>query len=238
MKSQFQIDNISIEVIRKSIKNIHLSVHPPHGRVTIAAPTHLKLDTIRVFAIAKIDWIRDQQKKLLNQERESSREFLNRESHFVWGERYLMKVVEVEKSPSLQIKNRQLVFRVRSDWGQAEKQVFLDSWYRELIKEVAVDLLPKWEKKMGVEVGKLFVQKMKTKWGSCNSKAASIRLNSDLAKKPRECLEYIIVHEMAHILEPTHNLRFIKILNQNMPKWRSHQQLLNSLPVKHENWEY
>ena len=238
MKSQFQIDNISIEVIRKAIKNVHLSVHPPEGRVTIAAPTHLKLDTIRVFAVAKIDWIRDQQKKLLGQERESSREFLNRESHFIWGERYLMKVIKVDKSPSLEIKNKQLVFRVRSDWCQADKQVFLDSWYRELIKESAEDLLPKWEKKLGVEVGRLFVQRMKTKWGSCNSKAASIRLNSDLAKKPRECLEYIIVHEMAHILESTHNQRFIKIMDQNMPKWRSHQQLLNSLPVKHESWEY
>jgi predicted metal-dependent hydrolase len=238
MKSQFQIDNITIEVIRKAIKNVHLSVHPPEGRVTIAVPTHLKLDTIRVFAIAKIDWIRDQQKKLLGQERESSREFLNRESHFVWGERYLMKVIKVDKSPSLEVKNKQLVFRVRSDWCQADKQAFLDSWYRELIKESAEDLLPKWEKKLGVEVGKLFVQRMKTKWGSCNSKAASIRLNSELAKKPRECLEYIIVHEMAHILEPTHNQLFIRIMDQNMPKWRSHQQLLNSLPVKHENWDY
>jgi predicted metal-dependent hydrolase len=238
MKSQFEIDNILIEVVRKSIKNIHLSVHPPQGRVTISAPAHLKLDTIRVFAITKLTWIRDQQKKLLGQERESSREFLNRESHFVWGERYLMKVIKVDKSPSLEIKNKQLVFRVRSDWDQADKQAFLDSWYRELIKESAEDLLPKWEKKLGVEVGKLFVQRMKTKWGSCNSKAASIRLNSDLAKKPRECLEYIIVHEMAHILELTHNQRFIKIMDANMPKWRSHQQLLNSLPVKHENWEY
>ncbi len=238
MKSQFQIDNISIEVIRKAIKNVHLSVHPPEGRVTIAAPIHLKLDTIRVFAVARIDWIRDQQKKLLDQERESSREFLNRESHFVWGERYLMKVIKVDKFPSLEIKNKQLVFRVRSDWGQADKQAFLDSWYRELIKESAEELLPKWGEKLGVEVGRLFVQKMKTKWGSCNSKAASIRLNSDLAKKPRECLEYIIVHEMAHILESTHNQRFIKVMDQNMPKWRSHQQLLNSLPVKHENWGY
>jgi predicted metal-dependent hydrolase len=238
MKSQFQIDNISIEVVRKSIKNIHLSVHPPGGHVTISAPEHLKLDTIRVFAIAKIPWIRDQQEKLLGQEREPSREFLNRESHFVWGERYLMKVIEVDKSPSLEIKNKQLVFRVGADWEQIEKQEFLDSWYRELIRESVVDLLPKWEKKLGVDVSRLFVQRMKTKWGSCNSKAASIRLNSDLAKKPRECLEYIIVHEMAHILEPTHNQGFIKIMDQNMPKWRSHQQLLNSLPVKHENWSY
>ena len=238
MKSQFQIDNISIEVIRKAIKNVHLSVHPPEGRVTIAAPIHLKLDTIRVFAVAKIDWIRDQQKKLLGQERESSREFLNRESHFVWGERYLMKIIKVDKSPSLEIKNKQLIFCVRSDWGQADKQAFLDGWYRELIKESAEDLLPKWEKKLAVKVGRLFVQKMKTKWGSCNSKAASIRLNSDLAKKPRECLEYIVVHELAHILESRHNQRFIKIMDQSMPKWRSHQQLLNSLPVKHENWDY
>ncbi|MBU3566378.1 M48 family metallopeptidase [Polynucleobacter sp. MWH-HuK1] len=238
MKSQFEIDGILIEVIRKSIKNIHLSVHPPYGRVTISAPVHLKLDTIRVFAIAKLSWIRDQQKKILGQEREAPREFLNRESHFVWGERYLMKIIEVDKSPSLEIKNKQIVFRVRPEWGQADKQAFLDSWYRALIKESAVDLLPKWEKKLGVEVGKLFVQRMKTKWGSCNSKTASIRLNSDLAKKPKECLEYIIVHEMAHILVPTHNKKFIGIMDQNMPKWRSHQQLLNSLPVKHENWEY
>jgi len=238
MKNQLQIGDIFIEVVRKDIKNIHLSVHPPTGRVTIAAPTHMKLDTIRVFAIAKVQWIREQQKKLLKQDRETPREFLSRESHYVWGERYLMKVIEVDTPPSVELIGKRIVFQARPGWDNTKKQELLDYWYRGLIKDAALVILAKWEKKIGVKANRIFVQRMKTQWGSCNPAAGNIRLNTDLAKKPQECLEYILVHELLHLIEPRHNDRFIKMMELVMPKWQSHRQLLNSLPVRNENWRY
>lgn len=238
MKNQLQIGDISVEVIRKDIKNVHLSVHPPKGRVTIAAPTHMKLDTIRVFAIAKVKWIREQQKKLLKQDRETPREFLSRESHYVWGERYLMKVIEVDAPPSIELIGKRIVFQIRPDWDNTKKQELLDGWYRGLIKDAVPLLLARWEKKIGVKSNRIFVQRMKTQWGSCNPAAGNIRLNTDLAKKPPECLEYILAHELLHLIEPRHNDRFIKLMEQVMPKWQSHRKLLNSLPVRNEKWVY
>ncbi len=238
MKNQIQIGDITVDVVRKDIKNVHLSVHPPKGRVTIAAPTHMKLDTIRVFAIAKVTWIREQQKKLRKQDREAPREFLNRESHYVWGERYLMKAIEVDAVPSVELIHNRMVFQTRPGWDKVKKQELLDVWYRGLIKDAVPVLLASWEKKIGVKANRFFVQRMKTKWGSCNPLAQSIRLNTDLAKKPRECLEYIVVHELVHILEPSHNDRFVGLMDRFMPKWQSHRQLLNSLPVRQESWVY
>jgi predicted metal-dependent hydrolase len=238
MKVALEIGDVSIDVVRKDIKNVHLSVHPPVGRVTITAPDHISLDAIRVFAIAKIGWIKRQQKSLRAQEREPARELLNRESHYVWGERYLMQVVEIDAPPAVQIKHKRLILQTRPDWSTPRRQEFLDSWYREQVKAEVSPLLDRWERIIGVKVARVFVQHMKTKWGSCNAVAGNIRLNTELAKKPRECLEYIVVHELVHLLEPTHNDRFTGLMDKWMPKWRAHQQLLNSLPVKHEEWRY
>ncbi|WP_151448965.1 M48 family metallopeptidase [Lacisediminimonas profundi] len=238
MKNQIQIGDLTLEVVRKDIKNIHLSVHPPIGRVTIAAPSHMRLDTLRVFAIAKLSWIRRQQCKLLNQDRERPREFLNRESHYVWGDRYLMTVTEVEAPPCIRLVHKRMFFQTRPGWDSARKQELLDGWYRELIKTAVPEILATWEKKIGVKVNRFFVQRMKTKWGSCNPLAWTIRLNTDLARKPRECLEYIVVHELVHMLEPSHNVRFVGLMDRFMPKWQSHRQLLNSLPVRQESWDY
>ncbi len=238
MKSQIQIGEMAIEVIRKDIKNVHLSVHPPMGRVTISAPMHMKLDTVRVFAVAKVGWIRSQQKKIRLQDREAPREFLNRESHYVWGERYLMKLVETDLQPLIEIDHNRIIFQMRPYWDQIKKQDLLDAWYREQIKEALPSIFKKWEKKIGVQVHGFYVRRMRTKWGSCNTKTQTIRLNTDLAKKPRECLEYVVVHELVHLMESSHNEKFIQLMDRHMPKWRSHQQLLNSLPVRHESWVY
>ncbi len=235
---KIQIGEIAADVVRKDIKNVHLSVHPPTGRVTISAPSRMSLNTIRVFAIAKIGWIRQQQKKLLSQERETPREYLNRESHYVWGERYLMKIIVDEGPPSVILVHRRMTFRARVDWDRKKKEEFIDGWYRSLIKAAAAPLIAKWERRMGVEVERFFVQRMKTKWGSCNAGARTIRLNTDLAKKPRECLEYIVVHELIHMLEPSHNARFIALMDEFMPNWQSRRQMLNRLPVRHESWMY
>jgi predicted metal-dependent hydrolase len=238
MHAQIQLGDIAVDVVRKDIKNVHLSVHPPTGRVTISAPSRLSIDTIRVFAISKLGWIRQQQKKLLEQERESPREYLNRESHYVWGRRYLLKVIEGEFPPSVELSHSQMIFRARPGWNQTKKQEFLEAWYREQLKAAVPPLFAKWEPLMGVKVSRVFVQRMKTKWGGCNTRARTIRLNTDLAKKPRECLEYIIIHELVHLIEPTHNARFTALMDQFAPRWRSRRQTLNRLPVRHENWGY
>jgi hypothetical protein len=238
MKSQFQIGDLAVEVVHKNIKNVHLSVHPPVGRVTIAAPIAMKMDTLRVYIIAKLGWIRSQQQKMLLQDREPPREFLNRESHYLWGQRYLMQVCEADAPPSIAIRNNHLVMNVRQNMGVDKKQELLDGWYRDQLKQVIPAILAHWEPQIGVTTNRFFVQRMKTQWGSCNPSAKNIRINTELAKKPRECLEYIVVHELMHLLEPSHNERFVKLMDQHMPKWHSHRQLLNSLPLRYQQWSY
>ena len=238
MPMQVKLGDIAVDVVLKDIKNVHLSVHPPTGRVTISAPSRMSLDTIRVFAISKLSWIKQQQRKLQEQERETPREYLDRESHYVWGKRYLLKVIEADQPPSVELSHSRMVLRVRPGTDQAKRQVILEEWYREQVKQAVPPLVAKWEPLIGVKVARFFVQRMKTKWGSCNHRAHTVRLNTDLAKKPRECLEYLVVHELVHLLEPTHNARFIALMAQFMPKWQSHRQTLNRLPVRHEHWAY
>ncbi len=238
MAETIQLGDISVDVIQKDIKNVHLSVHPPTGRVRISAPLHMSLDTIRVFAISKLGWIKREQKKLREQERETAREYLNRESHYAWGKRYLLKVVELDAAPIVTPKHKTLLLHVRPGTDIAKKRAILGQWYREQVKDALPRLIEKWEPLMGVKVTKFFVQQMKTKWGSCNPTAGNIRLNSELAKKPLECLEYIVVHEMAHLLEPTHSQRFIAYMDRFMPQWSHYRDELNRLPVRHEHWEY
>lgn len=238
MVTQFNLGEIAVDVVKKDIKNIHLSVYPPAGRVRISAPLRMDIDTIRVFAITKLAWIKSQQRKLRAQEREMPREYLDRESHYVWGKRYLLKVEEKDAAPEVELKHRKMILHIRPATSHERKQEILDAWYREQLKEAVPALLAKWEPLMGVKVGKLFVQKMKTKWGGCSPDTGSIRLNTDLVRKPPECLEYIVVHEMAHLLEPTHNSRFITLMDQFMPKWRFYKEELNRLPVRHEDWVY
>lgn len=238
MATQINLGNITVDVVFKDIKNIHLSVYPPEGKVRISAPTRMNLDTVRVFAISKLGWIKQQQEKLRGQDRETPREYLDRESHYVWGKRYLLKVVEGSAIPGIELKHNTLVLRVRPGTEEQKKQAMVEGWYREQLKVAAIDFIARWEPLIGVKVGVFFVQRMKTKWGSCNPLHRSLRLNTELAKKPPECLEYIVVHEMVHLLEPTHNARFVALMEQFMPNWRMFREQLNQLPVRHETWGY
>jgi predicted metal-dependent hydrolase len=238
MRTRIQLGDIGVDVVRKDIRNVHLSVHPPTGRVRIAAPERMSLDTVRVFAIAKLPWIKKQQRKLLEQERETPREYIERESHYVWGRRYLLKVVEANQPASVALNHGQMILYVRRGTDRAKRQAVVEEWYREQLRQAVPPLIKKWERLLGVKVRRVFVRRMKTKWGSCNHRAGSIRLNTDLARKPRECLEYIVVHEMVHLLEPTHNERFMALMDQLIPKWQSHRDVLNRLPVRHESWDY
>lgn len=236
--AQIQLGNIAVDVVVRDIKNVHLSVHPPMGRVRIAAPSRMSLDTIRVFAISKLSWIKQQQKKLREQGRETPREYLNRESHYLWGKRYLLTVREQNVGPSLELRHHHIVLRVRPGTGEERKQALFEEWYREQLKKAVLPLLAKWQPLMRVTVNRFFVQRGKTKWGSCNPTARHIRLNTELANKPMECLEYIVVHEMLHLLEPTHNSRFIALMDRFIPKWQFYRETLNRLPVRHESWVY
>jgi predicted metal-dependent hydrolase len=238
MVTKIKLGDIAVDVVQKEIKNIHLSVYPPTGKVRISAPMRMDLDTIRVFAITKLGWIKSQQQKLREQERESPREYLDRESHYVWGRRYLLKVIEKDLAPAVELKHNKMLLQIRHATSYVRKQAILEEWYREKLKEAVPALIAKWEPLMGVKVERFFVQRMKTKWGSCTPGSRSIRLNTNLAKKPSECLEYIVVHEMVHLLEPTHNSRFVSLMDQFMPKWRYYKEELNRLPVRHEDWSY
>jgi len=234
----FDLGDIAVDVVLKDIKNIHLSVYPPQGAVRIAAPLRMQLDTIRVFAISKLAWIKQQQKKLRAQEREAEREHIERESHYLWGKRYLLSVKEVDGAPGIELKHSRMVLNIRPGASDLTRQAVVAQFYRDQIKAKIPALLEKWEPKMCVAAKRFFVQKMKTKWGSCNPTAGNIRLNTDLAKKPAQCLEYVLVHELAHLLERHHNARFVALMDSHMPHWRQHRETLNRSPLAHQDWVY
>jgi len=237
-RTSFTLGDIRVDVVKKDIKNIHLSVYPPDGAVRVSAPSRMKTDLIRVFTIQKLSWIKQQQQKLREQVRETPREYLNRESHYLWGKRYLMEVIEVDEAPHVELTPQKILLHIRTGASEAKKQQVLDQWYRELLKDAIAPLIEKWEPRIGKEVERFYVQRMKTKWGSCTHLKKSIRLNLELVKKPPICLEYIVVHEMIHLIEPTHNPNFVALMTHHMPQWRSHRETLNRLPVKHEEWKY
>ncbi|MCJ7676261.1 MAG: M48 family metallopeptidase [Anaerolineales bacterium] len=236
MTTQITLGEIAVDVVLKDIKNVHLSVHPPTGRVRISAPERMSIGTIRVFAISKLEWIKRQQLRLLEQERETPREYLDRESHYVWGKRYLLAVSESDEPPSIALKHSRMLLRVRPRTDGHKRQALVEAWYREQLKEAVPPLLARWEAELGVKVERFFVQRMKTKWGSCNYRARTIRLNTELVKKPRNLLEYVVVHEMIHLIAPTHSKRFLALLSKHYPAWREARAELNQLPLSAEAW--
>lgn len=237
MKSEIiQLGEISIEVTRKGIKNVHLTVHPPNGRVTLAAPSNTRLDVARAYAISKLSWIREQQRKLGDQARETPRQFVERESHYVWGRRYLMSVDYQNVKPHVLLSNKRIMLIVRPGTSLAKRAEVIHEWHKSLLHEVVPQLIQKWERKLKVVVSAYFLQRMKTKWGSCNHLDGNIRLNTELVKKPRDLLEYVIVHEMAHLIEPSHSERFIAILDEHYPSWREARAEINELPLVADLW--
>lgn len=236
MQDTLDLGDLHAEVTRKAIKHVHLSVLPPAGKVRVAAPQSMPLDTIRLFVVAKLNWIRSQQRKLQAQERETPREFLNKESHHVWGKRYLLEISHAEAAPAVSLSPRKLYLQVRPGADQARCEEVLDAWYRQQVRDAVPALLAKWEPLLQVKVNRVFVQRMKTRWGGCTPESGHVRLNTDLAKKPPECLEYVVVHELVHLLEPTHSVRFVALMDTFLPHWQQLRKRLNDLPVRHENW--
>ena len=236
MAETIKLGEISVVLTQKNVKNVHLTVHPPDGRVSLVAPTDTRLEVLRAYVISKLSWIKSQQRILKNQAREPRRHFTERESHYVWGRRYLLVIEYKDEKPSVVLKNKEIKLTVRHGATEQKRAEVMHDWYKALLHNAIRPLIAKWEKKLGVVVSGYHLQRMKTKWGSCNHVAQNIRLNTELAKKPKDLLEYVVVHEMVHLIEPTHSERFIHILNKVYPSWREARAELNGLPLSSEQW--
>lgn len=237
MTEMVRLGDVAILVIRKDVRNVHLTVHPPGGRVTLTAPASTRLEVVRAYAISKLGWIRAQRAAMLDQARETPRRFVGRESHHVWGRRLLLSVSYREGKPGVMLEHKRIRLQVRPGSDEAQRAAVMREWHKALLHEAVPPLVRKWEQRLGVEVARYFLQRMKTKWGSCNPLAGNIRLNTELVKKPKDLLEYVIVHEMVHLCEPTHNERFVAILSKHWPQWREARRELNELPLAHEVWD-
>ena len=233
MEYQFTLGDVTVEVVRKRVKNINLTVHPPHGRVQISAPKRVSLDTIHEFAVSRLDWIRKHQATMREAAHEPPREpprefnYLDGETHEVWGRRYLLSVSERDAQPSVELILDHMLLQVKPGAGGDRKQAVVETWYREQIQVAVPPLLARWEPRLGVKLDRFQVRRMKTRWGSCTPSRRTIRINTELAAKPPELLEYIVVHELVHLLEVSHNARFYELMDRHMPDWKSHRDALN-----------
>lgn len=236
---QIIVSDIVVDVVRKDIKNLHLAVYPPHGRVRVAVPLYVEDDAVRLAVIAKLPWIKRQQKQFNAQERQTERRYISGESHYFEGQRYLLNVEYRNASPSVKIRNKKILELVARPGSNVEQRgrVLID-WYRQHLKEQTAPLIDKWQSIIGVQVNEWRIKQMKTKWGSCNIEDRRIWLNLELAKKPIQCLEYIIVHELVHLLERHHNDRFTQLMDTFLPNWRMIRDELNREPLAYETWDY
>ncbi len=237
MSEVFELGEITINLTRKSVKNVHLTVHPPEGRVSLVAPTRTRTEVARAYAISKLGWIRLQQQALRDQARESQRQYIERESQKLWGRNHLLTVIEADARPSVKLDHRRITLSVRPGSDAAKRAEVMHAWHKRLLHAVVPDMIARWEARLGVKVSGYFVQRMKTKWGSCNASLGHIRLNTELVKKPRDLLEYVVVHEMLHLLEPTHSQAFVLLLERHYPTWREARAELNTLPLGAEVWK-
>lgn len=231
MITALEIGDVAVDVVFKDIKNVHLSVYPPTGRVRVSAPSAMNLETVRLFALSKIGWIRKNQRKIRAQERETPREFVERESHYLWGNRYLLRIEDHYDRCDVLLGHKTIELNVPKGATLAQKRDLLLDWYREQLRAASKPVIAQFEQQLGVEVRRFFIQHMRTKWGSSSPAKQSIRLNLDLARFEPECLRYVILHEMAHFIVPNHNAHFIALLDRHMPEWRAIRARLNYGPL-------
>ena len=237
MSGTIRLGDIVIAVTRKDVKHVHLSVHPPSGRVTLVAPTGTRPEVARAYAISKLGWIREHRTKLRAQVRETPHRFVTRESHYLWGRRYLLSVVGKDAKPAVRAGHRTITLAVRPGSSRSKRGQVMHEWHKALLHEAVPRLVSKWEATLGVRVAGYFLQRMKTKWGGCNHRAGTIRLNTELVKKPKDLLEYVVVHEMLHLMVPTHSQRFLALMSDHYPAWRVARAELNALPLAAEAWK-
>lgn len=238
-KSQIKVSGVPVEIVRKGIKNLHLGVYPPHGRVRVAAPLRVSDAAVRLAVVGKLGWIKRQRARFEAQPRQSEREMVSGESHYFLGQRYRLRVVTYDGPAKVMARNKSVIeLHVRRESSAEQRERVLQRWYRQQLKELIPPLLQKWQTAVGVQANEWAIKKMKTKWGACNVEARRIWLNLELAKKPVQCLEYIIVHELVHLLERHHNDTFITLMNKFLPQWRLRRAELNAAPLPHETWSY
>ena len=238
-QESLKIANVEIDIVRKDIKNMHLAVYPPYGKIRLSVPSKTDEEVLRLFAISKLGWIKKHVKNFQAQPRESIRTYVSGESHYFQGKRYILNVIEHQGKSKVRIRGtKYLDLYVRRGSTREDKAKVLKEWYRRKLKKQLPDIISKWEKEIGVKASDWGVRQMKTKWGACNIEEKRIWLNLELSKKPTICLEYIVVHELVHLLERHHNDRFIQYMDTFMPKWRLYRNQLNSLPVVHNDWGY
>ena len=236
--ARMEIRGIAVEVVRKDIKHLHVGVYPPEGRVRVAAPLRLDDDAVRLAVISRLAWIRRKRDEFQRQDRQSQREFVSGESHHFEGRRYRLDVVVSDSPSGIRLRNAAWIeLRVRPSTGRDGREAILYRWYRARLRERIPEIIAKWEPRIGVVVADWRVRRMKTRWGTCNREARRIWLNSELAKKPVACLEYVVVHEMVHLIERAHNERFQGILDRVMPNWRHRLDALTQEPLASEAWE-
>jgi predicted metal-dependent hydrolase len=236
---QLLVSGIRVSVVRKHIKNLHLGVYPPDGRVRVAVPLTVSDEAVRIAVIGKLRWIRRQQAAFTGQARQSRRELLAGESHYYLGRRYRLAISTTPGKSEVTIRNRNtLELRGSPSMTTEQRERVLAHWYRERLRALATPLIERWQGILGVTVEAWGIKKMKTKWGSCNPTARRIWLNLELAKKPPECLEYLIVHELVHLLVRHHDDRFHALMDKHLPSWQASRKALNAAPLAHEVWEY
>lgn len=236
---QITVGDITIDVERKNIKNLHLSVHPPTGRVRIATPLRVNDEAVRLFAISKMGWIKRHQAHFQAQPRQAAREYISGESHYYRGDRYLLNVIYQTGTPKVIVRNKKYIdLYVREGSTLAQRERVMTNWYRRELEKQIAPLAEEWQARIGERANQWQIKQMKTKWGTCNTAARRIWLNLELAKKPEPCLEYVIVHELVHLLERLHNARFMAHMDRFLPHWRTLRDELNQFPLSHPEWEY
>lgn len=236
-----KIGELDIQLTRKDIKNLHISVMPPDGDVRVSAPKAMTDTAVRMAVIHRIPWIRRQQASFANQDRQSTRQMLSGETHYLWGRRYRLEVIEIDNGQNrpneIKLKSGRLKLYVSPHTTTENKAKILNDYYRMRLKARVPDILDKWATRLDISVESWQIKRMKTKWGSCSVEDRRIWLNLELAKKPINCLEYIILHELVHFKERNHNTQFKAILDTYMPDWRSRRDMLNQMPLDQESWK-
>lgn len=236
--SFIEVAGIKVEVVRKAIKHLHIAVYPPHGRVRLAAPIWVKNEAIRLAILERLAWIKRHQEKFADQPRQSEREMVNGETHWFQGRKYRLDVRDVSGREAVILTGLATIGLAVHPGSNAERRLeVLDRWYRKQLKLALVPILAKWEQILGVKATSWGVRKMRTRWGSCNPVAKRLWFNLELAKKSSECLEYVVVHELVHLLERHHNVRFKDFMNHFLPQWPRIRDELNASPLGHEPWE-
>jgi len=239
INKKLTVNGIDVQVLRKNIKNLHLGVYPPDGQVRVSVPQHITDDNVRLAIVSKINWIKKRKKEFKGQARQTPRRYVSGECQYFFGKRCRLHLIERKgKHEIILMKSNRLKMCVNPKTSIANKEKLLNEWYRAELKKCLPELIDKWQPIIGKKVSDWGVRRMKTRWGTCNTTKKRIWLNLELAKKPPECLEYVVVHEMVHLLEPSHNKRFAILMDKYIPKWRSFRDILNNAPLAHEDWSY